>query len=82
MQVIAVPLESDRDEAGQWAKEFKASFPVVFDPKQKIAEGYGVQAIPFNVAIDRDGKVVKTIVGADTDALDAVVKQLAGGKGS
>jgi hypothetical protein len=34
-------------------------------------------AIPYNLAIDREGKVFDLIVGADADALEAVAKKLA-----
>ncbi len=42
-----------------------------------IARAYGVEAIPLNVAIDKNGKVVKVIEGANAAALDAAVKQIA-----
>ena len=80
MQVIAVPLERDRAAAGLWKKQFKAGFPFVFDPKMTIAKAYGVEGIPVNVAIDRNGRVLKVIEGADTEALEAVARQLAAGK--
>lgn len=77
IQVIAVPLESQRAAAGLWKKEFKVGFPILFDPKMKIAEDYGVEGAPHNVVIDRNGKVVQVILGANTRALDAAVKRLA-----
>jgi len=80
VQVISVSLEAEREDAGQWAKEFHVAFPVIFDPQRKIAQAYEVQAIPFNVAIDRDGKVVDVIIGADREAMDAVVAKLATAK--
>ncbi|MBI3910982.1 MAG: TlpA family protein disulfide reductase [Armatimonadetes bacterium] len=80
VQVISVPLETSREAAGAWSKEFKAAFPVIFDPKQKIAQDYGVTAIPFNVAIDREGKVAKILVGAAPEELEKVAKQLAARK--
>ncbi len=75
--MISVPLEEERAAAGEWRKEFEVAFPVVFDPKRKIGEDYGIVSIPTNFAIDRNGKVVRILVGNDPDALDAVVKQLA-----
>ncbi len=77
VQVISIPLERDRAAAGQWKKEFKVGFPILFDPKMNIARAYGVEAIPLNVAIDKNGKVVKVIEGANVAALDAAVKQIA-----
>lgn len=76
-----MPLEADRDEAAAWSKEFKVAFPVLFDPQRKIAQAYGVNQPPVNVAIDRDGKVVNVLVGLDLDALDSVANALAGKPG-
>ena len=75
--MIAVPLETDKAAAGLWKKEFKAGFPILFDPKMTIMKAYDVEGIPVNVAIDRNGRVVKVIEGANTAALDAVVRQMA-----
>jgi len=75
--VIAVPQEAKLADAAKWKKEFKAGFPFVYDPKGAIAEAYGVEAMPFNVVIDRNGKVTKVILGADTAALDAAIKKVA-----
>ena len=36
VQVISVPLEQTREEAVRWARDFNASFPVIFDPEMKI----------------------------------------------
>jgi alkyl hydroperoxide reductase subunit AhpC len=77
VQVISVPLERDKKAASQWRKDFKAAFPFVYDPQMKIAQTYEVEAIPFNVAIDRNGKVVRAITGANTQALEAAVRQIA-----
>jgi hypothetical protein len=66
--VIAVPLEEERDGAALLGKEFKVEFPTIFDPKYKIADGYGVDrgggGTPYCVLICRDGKVV---VNGDID---------------
>lgn len=79
--MIAVPLETDKRAAGLWKREFKAGFPILFDPKMTIMKAYGVEGIPVNVAIDRNGKVVRVIEGADPKALDAAVKQLVAKRG-
>lgn len=78
--VVAVPLERTREAAAQWKKDFKAPFPILFDPKGTIGEKYQVEAIPLNVAIDKTGKVVAVIEGSDTRALDAAAKKIAAKK--
>ena len=75
-------LDQSRAAAAKWKEEFKAPFPVLFDPRMTIAQAYGVEGIPFNVVIDRKGKLVQIIEGADTKALDTAVKQVAARKPS
>ena len=74
--MISVPLEKTRAEAARWAKEYRAAFPVVFDPGMKIAGDYEVESIPHTVAIGTDGRVQRIIVGADVNELDAAVRRL------
>jgi peroxiredoxin len=76
LQVISVSLDEDRATAAVVPNEHKVAFPVIFDPKGGIAEKYGVQAIPHTVVIDRDGKVVTTLIGLDLEALDQAVAQV------
>ncbi len=73
-------MESKRNEAAKWKKDFKAPFPILFDPKGAIGEKYQVEVIPLNVAIDKTGRVVAVIEGVDTAALDAAVRKIAAKK--
>jgi len=75
--VISVSFDEDPKEAGAFAKEVKATFPVVHDTKTALFEKFRVEPIPSNVVIDRKGKVVAAIEGADVDAIEkAVIKAL------
>ena len=76
LRVISVSLDEDRATAAIVPNEHKVAFPVIFDPKGGIAEKYGVQAIPHTVIMDRDGKVVTTLIGLDLPALDQAVAQV------
>jgi thioredoxin-like negative regulator of GroEL len=78
--VLSVSLETVRTKAGEWSKEFHVAFPVIYDPEHKIAQAYNVQGIPFNVAIDRAGKVVDVFTGAHPRVIDAAVAKLASSK--
>ena len=60
-------------EAGAFARQVKATFPVLHDPNDTVFKKYGVSAIPANVVIDRKGKVVFTVEGADIKAIDAAI---------
>jgi peroxiredoxin len=71
--VVSVTPDEDPKEAGAYAREVRATFPVVQDPPYAIFEKFGVEGTPSNIVIDRKGKVVAAIEGLNTKALDAAV---------
>lgn len=73
--MVSVSFDEDPKEAGAFAKEVKATFPVVHDTKTAIFEKFKVEPIPSNVVIDRNGKVVTSVEGADMPALEAAIKK-------
>jgi peroxiredoxin len=75
--VISLSVDDDPAKAGSLAKQVDAKFPVIHDAKGKVAEQYGVTAIPLNVVIDTDGNVDQVILGSDADALKSAAERLA-----
>ena len=73
--IVSVSPDEDKKQAGAFAKEVKATFPVVHDVKYSVFEKYGVEALPANIVLDRKGKVVAAIEGADIAALDRAVNK-------
>ena len=71
--MVSVSADQTTKEAGAFAKEIGATFPVVHDPAGKIFDAYGVGAMPTNVVVGRNGKVVRVIEGVDLKALDTSV---------
>ena len=78
--------QEDREKAAEFAKEFKVGFPVIFDPKLKIAGDYQGRTLqdgigtPYLVLVGRDGKVVKHFDGGGAvrdGTLAKTVKELA-----
>jgi hypothetical protein len=71
-------------EAGAFAKEIKATFPVIHDPKSKIMTAFGAYASPTNLLVGRNGKIAYYKAGEDLQGLlDAVEKQMKpGAKGA
>jgi peroxiredoxin len=74
---VSVTFDEDPKQAGAFAKEVKATFPVVQDAKMAVFEKFKIEPIPSNVVIDRAGKVVASVEGADIEAIEkAIVKAL------
>jgi peroxiredoxin len=55
--VLGVNVEGKRDKAMKIAKKVNVSFPLLIDQEQQVSEAYGVDAMPFTVLVDRDGRV-------------------------
>lgn len=56
--MISITANDTSKEATAFAKEVKATFPVIMDPRADIFDQYGVTLIPANYLIDRTGKVI------------------------
>jgi len=77
--VIAINVDEDHQLAEDFLKEFKPSFPIVFDPKGKLAEKFGVEGMPTSFIIDRTGKTRFSHPGfrlSDRDGLEAKIRSL------
>ena len=55
--LVGINVEPDSDAAKTWLAQVPVSFPILFDPQNKVAESYGVQGMPSSVFIDRSGNV-------------------------
>lgn len=78
--VISVSSDESLREASAFAKEVKATFPVVHDAKGAVSDKFKVEAIPANVVVNRQGKVIASIEGADMPALEAAIAKAVGAK--
>ncbi|HKB78962.1 MAG TPA: TlpA disulfide reductase family protein [Thermoanaerobaculia bacterium] len=74
--IVAVNLDKQRDLAESFLQDFPAEFPVAFDPEGKIPEAYGVQAMPTSFIIGRDGKIVSTHQGFESDRAKELEHQI------
>ena len=71
--MVSVSADEKLSEASAFAKEIRATFPVVHDPKSAVTDKYGVLGLPANVVVGRNGKIVYSQSGADLPALEAAV---------
>ncbi len=64
-ELLAISIDEDPHDVTAFAAAQKLNFPVLLDPKQKIAEAYQVDGIPTMFVIDKDGKITHGQVGYD-----------------
>jgi len=64
-EILAISIDEDIKEAADFATVQKLNFPVLLDPRQKIANAYEVEGIPTMFIIDKDGKIISGQIGYD-----------------
>jgi cytochrome c biogenesis protein CcmG, thiol:disulfide interchange protein DsbE len=81
LQVVAVSIDAplgQRDRSGYqggdvaaFAKELDLTFPIWLDPEGRIQRTYTTTGVPESFVIDRDGVIIRKVIGAtewDSDA--------------
>jgi peroxiredoxin len=56
-EILAVSIDEDTKAAADFATALKVNFPVLLDPRQKMADAYQVDGIPMMFVIDKDGNI-------------------------
>jgi peroxiredoxin len=62
-QVLAVNVNQSSQVAEVFAAQMNMSMPVLLDSKGELTKQYGVNAIPTNLLIDRQGIIREILVG-------------------
>lgn len=76
--MVSVSADEKLEEAAAFAKEVKATFPVIHDVEAEIFDKFGIEGLPANVLVGRDGKVIQTLEGFDEKALMSTVAKAMG----
>jgi peroxiredoxin len=63
--VLAVSIDDTSTNLAEFARLKHLSFPILWDKDQKVAERYGVEAIPTTILIGKTGKVRYVEEGLD-----------------
>ena len=63
LAVLAISFKESEDLVKDFQKEFKLSFPVLFDRDGKVAGKYQFRGHPATILIDRKGFLVGKVLG-------------------
>lgn len=77
LQVVAINLDTKRDDAAAFLAHTPAGFTVAYDAAGGTARAYGVKGMPSSALIARDGTLLWLHTGfnqADQPVLDAQIK--------
>jgi thiol-disulfide isomerase/thioredoxin len=55
--LVAINVESEKADAEKFLGATPVSFPILFDPDNKVSGSYGVSAMPTTFLVDRQGRV-------------------------
>jgi len=61
--VLAISFKEPEDLVNDFQKEFKLSFPVLFDASGKVSDWYNITGHPTTLLIDRKGFLVGKVPG-------------------
>jgi peroxiredoxin len=75
-EILAVSIDEDPKAANDFATAQKLNFPVLLDPRQKMASAYDVDGIPTMFVIDKSGKITYGHVGFDMNMRFWLVREL------
>lgn len=64
--VISINLDAEKSLALKFLHELPATFPVVYDPKGKLARKFNVKGMPSSMILDRDGAIQYSHAGFHT----------------
>jgi thiol-disulfide isomerase/thioredoxin len=56
-QMVAINVESEKADAERFLGKTPISFPILFDPDNRVSGSYGVSAMPTTILVDRQGRL-------------------------
>ncbi|MES2149000.1 MAG: TlpA disulfide reductase family protein [Pseudomonadota bacterium] len=68
LQVVAINVDTSRDDAERFLAQTPAGFTVAYDPAGAIAKKYAIKGMPSSVLIDPSGQVLLVHAGFNDDA--------------
>jgi peroxiredoxin len=75
-EVLAISLDTEREDAAIAAKELKIPFPVLHDAGGKISDQYGVEVIPALFVVNKNGDLIYSSTGFDMSIEMMLAQQL------
>jgi peroxiredoxin len=61
--IVYVNMEAGTDDLQQFVASLEIEFPVISDPKGKIAASYNVKLLPQTIILDPDHRIIAVIIG-------------------
>ena len=75
-ELLAISVDTEREDAANAAKELNIPFPVLHDIGGKVSGQYGVEAIPTLFIVNKNGDLTYTSTGLDMSLEIMLAQQL------
>jgi cytochrome c biogenesis protein CcmG, thiol:disulfide interchange protein DsbE len=76
LQVVAINVDTSRDDAERFLAATPAGFVVAFDPAGATPATYAIKGMPSSILIDANGQVVHVHTGFNADTPAQVERQI------
>ena len=63
--MLAVAEDTNPEDVRAFVKDLGVTFPVLLDTDNRLPARYGVTGFPETFVIDRDGQVIKHVIGPE-----------------
>lgn len=74
--VIAIGREHTMDVVRAFRDSMKVTFPMAPDPKREIYSLFAEKYIPRTILVDKDGRIVKQIVGFQEEEFKELIRKI------
>ncbi len=76
LEILAINVKQPKEASEKFKEQFGATFPMLIDEEGKISDLYKVEELPTNFFIDKEGKIIRKIVGwVSEQQAEVILKQ-------
>jgi peroxiredoxin len=75
-EILAISVDLDTKEAMNFATDQNLGFPVLLDPRERVAKAYEQKALPTTFIIDKNGDITYGHVGYDDGFVPRLAREL------
>ncbi len=73
LQIVGIGREENTESLEQFANKYRTNFPLVADAERKIYSQFANAGVPRLILLDKNNKIVKTIIGEMPNTIDYIV---------
>ena len=71
VELLAVGVDTDAADSKRFVEELKVGFRVGYDAKAVAMGAFGVRGMPTSFVVDRNGRVIRRLVGINAEKMAA-----------